>query len=112
MSSGKQVVPFHNIAQEAQMTHNSIHRDFPVQKAGQADGTALPLPRIFSAGGSVRVAGEEAQSAQTSTAALGSFCSRLLYTQRRAPRHPAGSLHAFEASCKDKETNRSNEESK
>jgi hypothetical protein len=42
-------VPFLSIALEAQMTHNLIHLDHPVQKAGQT-GTALPiqpLPRNF-----------------------------------------------------------------
>jgi len=100
------------------MTHQSIHLDFPVQKAGQAVGTALPnqpLPRYRSSrfrqgtasavpeqgpehsalatevptGGSVRVAGGETMSKKTSTAALDSFCQGSLPIQRRAPHHPA-----------------------
>ena len=52
MFSGKRLVPFQEFAPEAQMTLNSIHRDHPVQKAGQAPAAALalqPLPRILIA---------------------------------------------------------------
>jgi len=95
------------------MTHNSNHRDLPVQKAGQAVGAALPfqpLPSTISykilrtllrqtkatapeilKGGAVRVAGGELLSKKTSTAARVS-CRDLLPIQRRAPRHPASAF--------------------
>ena len=56
------------------MTHNTIHGDRTVQKAGQAVGAALPLLRIIPfPGGTDRVAGRKATSLKTSTAALASF---------------------------------------
>ncbi len=76
------------------MTHKSNHLDFPVQKAGQAVGAALlqqPLLRTISSrteGGAVRVAGGDATSKKTSTAALVSFRPGLLPNHRRAPCHP------------------------
>ncbi len=96
------------------MTHNSNRCNAPMQKAGQAVGTAhanQPFPRnrssrfrrrgqdaehrVFAsevptfASGPGRVAGGETISKKTSTAALASFRHGLLPNQRRAPRHPS-----------------------
>lgn len=89
-------MPFQHIALEAQMTHQSNQRDVPVQKAGQAVGTAPPASHEHRpknpVGGTVRVAGGGAMSTKkTSTAALDSFRHGSLRIQRRVPRHPAGS---------------------
>jgi hypothetical protein len=75
------------------MTHQSNHRDLPVQKAGQAswNGTSYqPLPSN-ALDGADRVAGGNAMSKKASTAALESFRSGPLPNRRRAPRHPASS---------------------
>jgi hypothetical protein len=75
------------------MTHQSNHRGLRVQKAGQAswDGTSnQPLPSNTSAGVE-RVAGGNALSKMTSTAALESFRFSPFPNQRRAPRQPASS---------------------
>jgi hypothetical protein len=75
------------------MTHQSNHRGLRVQKAGQAswDGTSnQPLPSNTSAGVE-RVAGGNALSKMTSTAALESFRFSPFPNQRRAPRQPESS---------------------
>jgi hypothetical protein len=112
MFSGKRLVPFQEFAPEAQMTHNSIHGEHPVQKAGQAVGAALPLPRSYvgelyarhhlgtqlepvsavevSSDDAVRVAGGFTLAQKASTAALASFRFGVFPNQRRAPRHPGG----------------------
>jgi hypothetical protein len=88
-------VSFREFALEAPMIHNLIHRDHLVQKAGQALGAALPLPRTrhrsdpeVPRDGAVCVAGGNALSQRTSTAALDSFRFDAFPNQRRVPRHP------------------------
>jgi hypothetical protein len=75
------------------MTHQTNHRDLLVQKAGQGswNGTSnQPLPSNTSAGAD-RVAGGNAMSKKTSTAALESSRFSPFPNQRRAPRQPASS---------------------